>query len=107
MKKERKKFLIIEKLNEVIKEILNENIFFTVLDVSLPQKGGIMKVKMSIFPDEKAKDVIGVLNKEQNKIKNKIKEKIYLRYLPQKIKFIYTPTLKEMQDIDEILKKMS
>jgi ribosome-binding factor A len=65
-----------------------------------------MKVKISIFPDEKAKEVISDLNKDSIKIKNELKESIYLRYLPKKIIFQYSKDLKEAQEIDKILKEL-
>jgi ribosome-binding factor A len=107
MRDERKKFLIIEKLSEILEEIINGEGFFTILNISLPQKGGIMKVLISIYPDEKANDIIKELNSMQNKIKSELKERVYLRYLPKRIKFIYSKDLKEMEEIDRILKDLS
>jgi len=105
MRIERKKFLVIEALSEIIEKIIEGDVVFTILNVSLPQKGGIMKVSLSIFPDEKAKKIIEELNKESKKIKNELKNKIYLRYIPKKIVFKYSNELKEAQIIDKILKE--
>ncbi len=107
MRAERKKFLIIEILSSILRERIDPNIIFTILDLSLPQKGGVMKVKLSIFPDDKAKEVVKILNKESQKIKNELKERIYLRYLPKKIIFKYSADLKEAQEIDKILKEIN
>jgi len=107
MRGERKKFLIIETLSKILKEKIDPRVVFTILDISLPQKGGIMKVRISIFPDEKAKEVISDLNKDSLKIKNELKRKIYLRYLPKKIIFRYTKDLEEAQKIDKILKSLN
>jgi len=104
---ERKKFLIIETLSKILKEKIDPRVVFTILDISLPQKGGIMKVRISIFPDEKAKEVISDLNKDSLKIKNELKRKIYLRYLPKKIIFRYTKDWEEAQKIDKILKSLN
>lgn len=105
MRGERKKFLVIEKLSEILETIIKGEVVFTILNVSLPQKGGIMKVYLSIFPDEKVEPIIKELNKESAKIKNELKNKIYLRYLPNKIVFKYSSDLKEAQIIDKILKE--
>lgn len=105
MRGERKKFLVIEKLSEILETIIKGEVVFTILNVSLPQKGGIMKVYLSIFPDEKVETIIKELNKESVKIKNELKNKIYLRYLPNKIVFKYSSDLKEAQIIDKILKE--
>lgn len=105
MRSERKKFLIIEKLSEILEKFIKGEVFFTILNISLPQKGGIMKVFLSIFPDEKAKSVIHELNKDSLKIKNELKNKVYLRYLPKKILFKYSGELKEAQIIDKIIKE--
>jgi len=105
MRGERKKFLVIEKLSEILETIIKGEVVFTILNVSLPQKGGIMKVYLSIFPDEKVEPIIKELNKESAKIKNELKNKIYLRYLPKKIVFKYSSDLKEAQIIDKILKE--
>lgn len=105
MRGERKKFLVIEKLSEILETIIKGEVVFTILNVSLPQKGGVMKVYLSIFPDEKAETIIKELNKESAKIKNELKNKIYLRYLPNKIVFKYSSDLKEAQIIDKILKE--
>ncbi|MGC8981401.1 MAG: ribosome-binding factor A [Minisyncoccia bacterium] len=106
MRSERKKFLIIEKLSEIVEEIINGEAVFTILNISLPQKGGTMKVLISIYPDKKAKELIKELNKNQNKIKNELKERVYLRYLPKNIKFVYSSDLKDMEEIDRILKNL-
>jgi ribosome-binding factor A len=106
MRAERKKFLLMEILSKILRERIDPKIVFTVLDISLPQKGSIMKVKISVFPDEKAKEVISDLNKDSIKIKNELKECIYLRYLPKKIIFQYSKDLKEAQEIDKILKEL-
>lgn len=105
MRGERKKFLVIEKLSEILETIIKGEVVFTILNVSLPQKGGVMKVYLSIFPDEKVEPIIKELNKESAKIKNELKNKIYLRYLPKKIVFKYSSDLKEAQIIDKILKE--
>jgi len=107
MRVERKKFLLIEVLSKILRERINPKVIFTILDVSLPQKGGVMKVKISIFPDQKAKEVISDLNKDSTKIKNELKKSIYLRYLPKKIIFRYSKDLKEAQEIDKILKQLN
>ena len=107
MRSERKKFLIIEILSEIIEKYIEKDIVFTILNLSLPQKGGVMKVVLSVFPDEKADEAIKELNKNQIKIKNELKNKIYLRYLPKKIVFKYSKQLKEAQILDKILKDIS
>ncbi len=107
MRSERKRFLIIETLSKILKDRIDPKIIFTILDVSLPQKGGVMKVKISIFPDEKAKKVVSELNKDSIKIKNELKKSIYLRYLPRKIIFRYSKDLKEAQEIDKILQELN
>lgn len=104
MKSERKKFLVIRILSEILEKIMPNEVVFTILNISLPQKGGIMKVFLSVFPDEKANSIVNELNKNSLKIKNELKNRIYLRYLPKKIIFQYSSKLQEAQIIDKILK---
>lgn len=106
MRLERKKFLLIEELSKIIKEIIDRNIIFTILNLSLPQKGGVMNVILSIFPDDKAEKVIKELNEESSKIKRALRRKTNLRYLPKKIVFKLSKELKEFQIIDKILKNL-
>ncbi len=106
MKEERKKFLIIEELSKILQEILDKDVVFTILNISLPQKGGVMKIILSIFPENKAEKIIKELNKDSNKIKNELKKRCYLRYLPKKIIFKFSKELKELQMIDKIIKNL-
>ena len=107
MRSERKKFLIMEILAKILEKYIENDIVFTILNLSLPQKGGVMKVILSIFPDEKAEQIINELNKNNAKIKNELKRNIYLRYLPKRIIFKYSNELKEAQVLDKILKETS
>lgn len=106
MRAERKKFLLTEELSKIIQEIIDHNVVFTILNLSLPQKGGVMKVILSIFPESKAEKIIKKLNKESQKIKNKLKSNVYLRHLPKKILFKFSQELKKAQVIDKMLKNL-
>jgi ribosome-binding factor A len=100
--KERKKFEIIRKISEIIYKLNpQKNVFLTIIDVKLPQKGGRMKVYLSIYPEKKTKRVIDYLNKRQNKIKEEIKRNIYLRYLPSEV--IFYPSF-EFKEAEKVLK---
>jgi ribosome-binding factor A len=78
-----------------------KNIFLTVVDVKLPQKGGRMKIYLSIYPEKEIKKIINYLNKRQNKIKEEIKNNIYLRYLPSEV--IFYPSF-EFKEAEKVLK---
>jgi ribosome-binding factor A len=100
--KERKKFEIIRKISEIIYKLNPQrNIFLTIVDVKLPQKGGSMKVYISVYPQKEMKKVLIYLNKKQSKLKDEIKKNIYLRYLPSKI--VFYPSF-EFEEAEKVLK---
>jgi len=100
--KERKKFETIRKISEIIYKLApQKNIFLTIVDVKLPQKGGRMKIYLSIYPEKEIKKVIDYLNKRQKKIKEEIKRNIYLRYLPSEV--IFYPSF-EFKEAEKVLK---
>jgi ribosome-binding factor A len=100
--KERKRFEVIKKISEIIYQLIPEkNVLLTVVDLILPQKGGLMKVYLSIFPEEKANNLIKYLNKRQKTIKDEIRKNIYLRYLPSKV--VFYPS-SEFRQAEEVLK---
>jgi ribosome-binding factor A len=100
--KERKRFEIIRKISEIIYKLNpQKNIFLTIVDVKLPQKGGRMKIYLSVYPEKETKKVIDYLNKRQKKIEEEIKSNVYLRYLPSKV--IFYPSF-EFKEAEKVLK---
>lgn len=98
--KERKKFEIIRKISEIICKINPENnILLTIVDITLPQKRGIMKIYLSVFPETKTKEILNYFNKKQKTIKKEIIENVYLRYLPSKIIFYPSFEFKQAQQV--------
>ncbi|GIW67170.1 MAG: hypothetical protein KatS3mg096_038 [Candidatus Parcubacteria bacterium] len=86
--KERKKFETIRKISEIIYKLNpKKNVLLTIVDLKLPKKGGVMKVYLSVFPENDIENIIGYLNKKQKTIKDEIRKNVYLRYLPSKIIF--------------------
>ncbi len=105
--KERKKFEIIRKISEILNSHNpKKNVLITVVDLNLPQKGGKMKVYLSIFPEKERKEVIEYFNKISKTIKNELKENVYLRHLPSKIVFYPSDEFIEAQKIFEIIDKI-
>lgn len=106
--KERKKFEIIKKISEIL---LRFNIFsksfFTVVDIKMPKRGGIMKIYLSIFPENLSSRVISYFNMIRKEIKNEIRKNVYFRYLPSEIKFFTSHEFKEAQQVYEILEKLN
>lgn len=108
--KERKLFEVIRKISEIINKINPEkNVLITVVEVSLPKKRGTMKIYLSIFPEQKTKEIIKYLNNKQKTIKKEIIENLYLRHLPSKVIFYPSYEFRKAQEvlnlIDEIAKK--
>ncbi len=104
--KERRRFEIIKKVSEILMKFnIFHNIFFTVVDISLPKRKGVMKIYLSIFPEKMIQEVISYFNKIQKEIKNEIKKSIYLRHLPSKLKFFPSFEFKEAQEVFSILEK--
>jgi len=100
--KERKKFETIRKISEIIYKINpQKNIFLTIVDIKLPQKGGRMKVYLSVYPETETRQMIDYLNKKQKEIKEEIKKNIYLRYLPSQV--VFSPSF-EFREAEKILK---
>lgn len=106
--KERKKFETIKKISSILQKIIPEkNILLTIVDLNLPKKGGVLKIYLSIFPENKEKEIIKFLNQNQKKIKNEIKENVYLRYLPSKIVFYSSSAFKEADEVLKLIDKIS
>lgn len=109
---ERKRFELIRQISLIIKEKLpNINNIFTVIDLTLPKKGGIMKVYLSVFPEKNEREIINFLNRNNFKIKKEIIKRLFLRHLPRKIIFYPSSAMKDadkvLKLIDEIEKKNS
>lgn len=107
---ERKRFELIKQISAIIREKLDDpSVISTVVDLTLPQKGGQMKVYLSIFPEVKEKEIIKLLNKNSFKIKQDMIKRVFLRYLPNKIIFYSSSVMKNADQvlrlIDEINKE--
>jgi ribosome-binding factor A len=102
--KERKRFEIIRKISEIINKLNPEkNVLLTIVDISLPQKGGKMKIYLSVFPEAKTKEIINYFNRKQKTIKEEIIENVYLRYLPSKIVFYPSFEFKKAQQVLDLI----
>ncbi|MCS7200567.1 MAG: ribosome-binding factor A [Patescibacteria group bacterium] len=105
---ERKKFETIKKISEIIRETLPDyTTIFTVVDLNLPKKGGTMKIFLSIFPDNKEKEVISFLNRNSFKIREEIVERVFLRYLPRKVFFYPSGVIREATKVLELIDEIS
>lgn len=108
--KERKKFETIKKVSQVIQKLIPQrNVLVTIVDLKLPQKGGAMKIYLSIFPEKEIKFIINYLNKISRTIINDLKQELYFRYLPSKIIFYPSYEFKRGEEIlrliDEVAKE--
>lgn len=105
--KERKRFEIIRKVSEILNKYnIFANVFFTIVDIRLPKKGGIMKIYLSVFPQQKSREVVDFFNKMQKEIKNEIKENIYLRHLPSQLRFFSSSAFEEADRVFRLLEKI-
>lgn len=105
--KERKKFEVLRQLSEILKKFnIFSNVLFTIVDLRLPKRRGIMKVYLSVFPQEKTKEVVDYFNKIHKEIKNEIKENVYLRHLPSQIKFFSSSVFEEAEQVFRLLEKL-
>ncbi len=106
--KERKKYEIIRKISEILNSLLpKKNIIVTIVDLTLPQKGGWFKVYLSIFPEKERKEIINYFNKNSQKIKNYLKEQVFLRHLPSKIVFYPSDEIAEAQKVLKLINEIS
>lgn len=97
---DRKRFELIKQLSIILREELDDpSIIFTVVDLTLPKKGGKMKVYLSIFPEEKEREILSFLNENSFKIKQDIIKKNFLRYLPSKIIFYSSNIIKDANQV--------
>ena len=100
--KERKRFELIRKISEIIYKLNpQKNVLLTIVDIKLPQRGGKMKIYLSIFPEKERDYIINYLNKRQKKIKEEIKKSVYLRHLPSEV--VFYPSF-EFEIAEEVLK---
>lgn len=105
---ERKRFELIKQISTIIREKLDDpSIIFTVVDLTLPKKGGKMKVYLSIFPEVKEKEIINFLNKNSFKIKQDIIKRVFLRYLPSKIIFYPSSVMKNADQVLRLIDEIS
>lgn len=106
--KERKRFEIIRKLSEIIHKLNpKKNIILTIVDINLPPKRGVMKIYLSVFPENKASEIINYLNKKQKTIKEEIKKNIFLRHLPSKVIFYPSFEFKEAEKVLKLINETS
>lgn len=104
--KERKIFEIIKHLNRILAELRPEkDVLLSIVDLRLPEKGGALKIWLSVFPKEKELSVLNYIRKNQKKIKSRLKE-LRLRYLPQKIEVFPSSALQEANEVLTILKNL-
>lgn len=105
--KERKKYEVIRKLSEILNQFKErKDVLITIVDLSLPKKGGAMKVFLSIYPLNFAKNTIEYLNKISRSILKEVKENIYLRHLPSKIIFYSTEVFNQADQILKLIKEV-
>lgn len=95
---------MIKYLNQILTALNPEkDVLLSIVDIRLPEKGGELKIWLSVFPKEKESTVISYFQKNQTKIKNQIK-KSSLRYLPKKIVIFPSYVFQEAGEVLSVLK---
>lgn len=87
---------------EAIRDETPLGVVASVISVSQPQHGTTLAVEVSVFPDERADDIIAQLNSVERSIRQIIRTRIYMRHLPRQIRFSYTPALKQQEGLGTI-----
>lgn len=106
--KERKKIEIIRRLSEIINKLNNQkNTVITITDVTMPSKGGLMKIYLSVFPDNRETELVQYLNAINFKIKKECLNVIRFRYLPRKIIFKTSKSIKEGDKLLKLINNLS
>jgi hypothetical protein len=104
--KERKIFEIIKHLNKLFVELLPEkNVIISVVDIKLSQRGGKLKIWLSVFPESKEDEVIKFLRVMKKKIKDSLRV-LRLRYLPKDIEIYSSSLFKEAGEVIKFLEEM-
>ncbi len=63
------------------------------------------KAYISVFPDDKAEKIVGVLNKAVYSVQQKINKALNMRPIP-KIKFVRDTEIKNVSRVEELLEKI-
>ena len=108
-------FKRIERVNALIRKELGQiflreldfpiDILVTITRVETSQDIEESNVWVSVFPDKKKEDVLGVLNRRIFFLQQKLNEKLRMRPIP-KIKFLEEKLTSEAGKVEEILAKL-
>lgn len=99
MREERRVRELLRVIAEAIRDETPPGVVASVLTVSQPQHGTTLAVEVSVFPDERAGEIITQLNSVERNIRQIIRARIYMRHLPRQIRFSYTPVLKQQEGL--------
>ena len=81
--------LILEELNTcIVRELEFPDCVVTLMDVVVTEKLDYAKVKVSVWPSEKAKEALSILKKAQGDLQYRLMKKIRIKMLPR-IEFEY------------------
>lgn len=106
--RERKKFEIIRRSSEILNKFKErKDSLITIVDLTLPQKRGTIRVYLSVYPKNFEKETISFLKTQSRSILKEIRENVYLRYLPSKILFYPSDEFEKADQVLRLIDKLS
>ena len=104
MRGERRVRELLRVIAEAIRGETPPGVVASVISVSQPQHGTILVVEVSVFPDERAAEIVAQLNAIERSVRQLVRQRIYMRHLPRQIRFVYSAALKQQQELGTIEK---
>ncbi len=92
---------------QVLEEVVEfpRGVLVTVLGAKLTANTAHARVEISVFPEDKKKDVLLILDRYNHDIKNGLAERLRLRRIPR-IHFVFDETEAEAAKIEHALHEM-
>ncbi len=106
--RERKKFEIIRRISEILNKFKErKDSLITIVNLTLPQKRGTIKVYLSVYPKNFEKETISFFKTQSRSILKEIRENVYLRYLPSRIFFYSSDEFEKADQVLRLIDKLS
>lgn len=101
-KKERLLSLLREVAGSFIRFEVDPDALVTAMRVELSKDASLARIFISVFPENKEKEIVGLLNKKKNEMKEYLKKETKLKVLPY-VEFEIDKAIKMEREMDKVL----